>query len=550
MLLAAALLPMGASAQTSRLNFEDIDAAKPYKTVSLDDGNGFKVEAVTDRDNSAVEDASANFAFSAGDDDAEWSAKKRWKPDTGLNKSGRSMTISVPKAGNLNIYVRNASGTDATRTLTLTQAGSNIYSEVVKDADQFKLTSNNKTCFPIVSVAVAAGDITVVTSGGINFYGFSFTPTAPASADVTITGAGYATFANNTVGTLSLPEGVQAFGVSAAGESGVTFAEYDVVPAGVGVILKGAAGSYTLQPTDAESSYSGTNMLVAVTADMTVPEKSNGCVNYIFADKSQGVGFYKSSGTGTISKGKAYLAVPDLSADNRSWDFTASKLWSDATIANLEAERALAAAWKSNAEKLDEESGITYYRYMNYSLSTTEAAELTANGEKIAELEGLLFRGNTNRVGIDNRTPNHLYLAGTNVFVVIPDLKAGSTVTISTKSSGSGTNYAYVTCDSENVDRDGPTEALEADNVFTINAFGSYEFQPNRGLYINSITVEYPAAAEAPAFMALPGGNATGVNMVSGQGLMADGYYNLQGQRVHQPRKGLYIVNGKKVVLK
>jgi hypothetical protein len=27
-------------------------------------------------------------------------------------------------------------------------------------------------------------------------------------------------------------------------------------------------------------------------------------------------------------------------------------------------------------------------------------------------------------------------------------------------------------------------------------------------------------------------------------------YYNLNGQRVSQPKKGLYIVNGKKVVIK
>ena len=28
------------------------------------------------------------------------------------------------------------------------------------------------------------------------------------------------------------------------------------------------------------------------------------------------------------------------------------------------------------------------------------------------------------------------------------------------------------------------------------------------------------------------------------------GYYNLSGQRVDQPQKGLYIVNGKKVIVK
>ena len=43
-------------------------------------------------------------------------------------------------------------------------------------------------------------------------------------------------------------------------------------------------------------------------------------------------------------------------------------------------------------------------------------------------------------------------------------------------------------------------------------------------------------------------GEATGINSVNGEGLTVNGYYNLNGQRVAQPVKGLYIVNGKKVI--
>ena len=46
---------------------------------------------------------------------------------------------------------------------------------------------------------------------------------------------------------------------------------------------------------------------------------------------------------------------------------------------------------------------------------------------------------------------------------------------------------------------------------------------------------------------------ATGITMVQGEGFMVNGsdnYYDLQGRRVAQPTKGLYIVNGKKVVIK
>ncbi len=43
----------------------------------------------------------------------------------------------------------------------------------------------------------------------------------------------------------------------------------------------------------------------------------------------------------------------------------------------------------------------------------------------------------------------------------------------------------------------------------------------------------------------------TGINAVQAEGLKVNGaYYNLNGQRVAQPTKGLYIVNGKKVVVR
>jgi hypothetical protein len=57
-------------------------------------------------------------------------------------------------------------------------------------------------------------------------------------------------------------------------------------------------------------------------------------------------------------------------------------------------------------------------------------------------------------------------------------------------------------------------------------------------------------ATSAPEFLGFSG-DATGVNEVRGK--MADvrgEFYNLNGQRVAQPTKGLYIVNGKKVVVK
>ena len=59
------------------------------------------------------------------------------------------------------------------------------------------------------------------------------------------------------------------------------------------------------------------------------------------------------------------------------------------------------------------------------------------------------------------------------------------------------------------------------------------------------------AATSAPDFLGFGGDDTTGIDMVKGEGFKVNGeFYNLNGQRVAQPMKGLYIVNGKKVIIK
>lgn len=45
-------------------------------------------------------------------------------------------------------------------------------------------------------------------------------------------------------------------------------------------------------------------------------------------------------------------------------------------------------------------------------------------------------------------------------------------------------------------------------------------------------------------------GETTGINTVHGLGIKANGTYDLQGRKIENPKKGLYINNGKKVVVK
>ena len=45
-------------------------------------------------------------------------------------------------------------------------------------------------------------------------------------------------------------------------------------------------------------------------------------------------------------------------------------------------------------------------------------------------------------------------------------------------------------------------------------------------------------------------GGTTGIQNVNRETITNNRYYNLAGQRVAQPTKGMYIVNGKKVIIK
>ena len=68
--------------------------------------------------------------------------------------------------------------------------------------------------------------------------------------------------------------------------------------------------------------------------------------------------------------------------------------------------------------------------------------------------------------------------------------------------------------------------------------------------YLSTGTTELAADPGARSFI-FEDEDVTGIDVVKGSELKANGeYFNLNGQRVAQPTKGLYIVNGKKVVIK
>ena len=102
------------------------------------------------------------------------------------------------------------------------------------------------------------------------------------------------------------------------------------------------------------------------------------------------------------------------------------------------------------------------------------------------------------------------------------------------------------TTDATNVEVDGWTFY-----VLAMNGENEAQFQKaSSGSILAGKAYLKVASGGAPA-LDVVFGDATGIEAVKKAETVADGaYYNLAGQRVAQPTKGLYIVNGKKVVIK
>ena len=124
---------------------------------------------------------------------------------------------------------------------------------------------------------------------------------------VTVTSAGYATCVTKAKTDFSKTDGITAYIASVNG-SKVKLTEVTKVPAGTGVILKGAAADYTLQPTtEATDDITGNELLVsdgAVTGDGTI---------FVLGQNEGKVGFGKLKSGDVLAAGKAYLKIPNES---------------------------------------------------------------------------------------------------------------------------------------------------------------------------------------------------------------------------------------------
>ncbi|MBQ9357666.1 MAG: hypothetical protein IJT98_10330, partial [Prevotella sp.] len=95
----------------------------------------------------------------------------------------------------------------------------------------------------------------------------------------------------------------------------------------------------------------------------------------------------------------------------------------------------------------------------------------------------------------------------------------------------------------------GSVATMGSNTYYVLNGdtFGKYT---GSAFAANKAYFEVEAGSPARAFNIVFNDETTGISTINRSSLTADDYYNLNGQRISQPAKGLYIVNGKKIVVK
>lgn len=266
---------------------------------------------------------------------------------------------------------------------------------------------------------------------------------------------------------------------------------------------------------------------------------------------------------------------PEPVADLRKWDFTA---WSDETKANLAADAATVVPtdngdgtftypavtpWRSYekvdgpTEKDPDREGNAYW----YGTAINGSEELVANSVVIAETKGLLFNKMTAgslAIGINYpettlgtyEGPSYLWIGGKNNSFTIPSVKSGAKISLGVEShKNTDARGVKLTINGEEIGSAVPTTYqvfnFTVPGELTDNTLSDVVLTNTNGCHIYFITVDATGTEDA-------------INEVKAVvKTINNDVYTINGVKVRNAgesldglAKGLYIIGGKKVVVK
>ena len=183
-----------------------------------------------------------------------------------------------------------------------------------------------------------------------------------------------------------------------------------------------------------------------------------------------------------------------------------------------------------------------------FSISSTD---LTAMGITAKTLASSAFDTGTGQLTLNFANAESIvagkpYLVKVNAAVQNPTFEGVTTVSSTTTTETTCADFVPVM---------NPTSLTGGDKSVLIVSGGNKLAYPSGNGNINGfrayLKLKGDAVAQASAFTMNLDDDATGIEIIeNGQWTMDNEVYDLQGRRVSQPTKGLYIVNGKKVVIK
>ena len=354
------------------------------------------------------------------------------------------------------------------------------------------------------------------------------------TAPITIGSSGKASYCGDKSLDFSFSEEVKAYIATGfdKDEGIIWLTRVKDVPAGVPVLIKGDANkTYDVPVTDSQNSYY-TNMFVGNTSGekMVIQETDGDMVNYYLS----GDGTFKSvNKTANIGTNKCYLQLPGT--------FEAAATGATQTVKIGSIGKASFAA----PVDLDftNVSGLKAFTATGYDKST-KTIWLT-RVMKVQQGEGVLLKGDPNSYEIPSAAVQSSY---ENMF--IGNTSGDEIQVLETSEDGSQTNY-YLKGDGSFVSVNGyvniknnkcylalPTSMVAVSS--TRSAEDSYMFEEPE---VIKLPIEFKSIGSE-------GDGTTDIREVKSGEVDGEEWFTLQGQRVAKPGKGVYIKNGKKVVIK
>ena len=136
---------------------------------------------------------------------------------------------------------------------------------------------------------------------------FTLTRYELKSENITVSAAGFATYASDNDLDFSGVTGLTAYKATVSGTS-INFSKVTTVPAGEGVLIKADAGNYSIPVTTGVAAWAADDNAFVRGTGAAVASNDGNVYNYVLSKHNEEVGFYPASGK-TVGSDKAYIST-------------------------------------------------------------------------------------------------------------------------------------------------------------------------------------------------------------------------------------------------